>query len=143
MKARSLLLFLALAIAANGQTLSKAAMEQRVRRIIDSLPKDSQLRWSLEHGSRGGGVHEPWMDEMKLYGVRCVFFTLSYSWKHKRLETKFTKVTYLTEYESNKPITNGRLLRRIKTEGLEETLKAVVSKWIDARDNKWSPTYAT
>jgi hypothetical protein len=143
MKTLALLLLLVLAASTNAQTLENTSIEQRVRQIIGSLPKNSELRMSLEHGVRGNGVHEPWMDQMKLYGVRRAAYTLSYSWKHKRLETKFTKITYFTEYESHKSITSGRLLRRIKTERLEETLKNVVLKWIYARDNTWSPTYAT
>jgi hypothetical protein len=117
--------------------------EERIRRIIQELPKTSQLRLSLETGARGDGVHQPWMDQMKLYGVRCVAFTLSYSWKHKRLETKFAKITYLTEYDSDKQVTSARLLRRIKTEGLEQNLKTVVLKMIYSRDTTWSPSYAT
>jgi hypothetical protein len=45
---------------------------------------------------------------------------------------------YLSDYES-KEINSGRLLKRIKTEGLEQNLKNVVLKMIQDRHDKWSP----
>jgi hypothetical protein len=74
---------------------------QHIQAIISTLPPDSSLRRTLEAGRYGTGIHEPWMDHMKLEGVELVIIRLRGVWhKSTRFEAgAMQSIIYCKAYE--------------------------------------------
>src|SRR5947208_2571500 len=74
--------------------------EKRLAQVAASLRIDEPLRYLLESGFRGNGIHEPWMDAMKREGVREVLVEVKGVW-YRTIgfrPDKVVRVVYRAEY---------------------------------------------
>jgi hypothetical protein len=132
MKAVFIILFLNLALIANGQQASSApglpeAAEIRIQEIIKTLEPSDSLRLSLERGARGDGIHHAWMAEMKRYGIRQASFVISFNWKAGIDSLKIKDVFYLRQYyRYDTQIKERNLLRQISDVRLEQKLREAI-----------------
>ncbi|MBZ5561610.1 MAG: ankyrin repeat domain-containing protein [Acidobacteriia bacterium] len=107
-----------------------------MRHLMDSLPAKSMWRNMMEHGAKGDGIHEPWMDEMRDQGVKLAVLTFDFDWTRggKGLENfnnwRLVSAKYFTSYDSlgarsAEPVADPDRLKAIRTSGLEARLEAV------------------
>jgi hypothetical protein len=151
----STLLLLGFSAEARRQTMPDAAAEIRIRQVITSLPPDSSLRRSLEQEYLNNGlqkrlndlngltpneslrasmqerllavgVHYPWMDDMKRFGVKIAMFEVHGT---QQKTTGFRPlsvghVIYRKAYDGpHSQITSENELQLIRAKGLEEELQ--------------------
>ncbi len=111
----------------------QASADDRIRELIASLPPGSIWRNMMEHGAKGDGIRQPWMDEMRDRGIRLAVLTFEFDWAHggeglKNLSNwRLVSANYFTEYDyrSSQPIADPRRLAAIRASGLERTLESV------------------
>src|SRR5438552_9854314 len=113
--------------------------EEKIQQIIERLEqekskidcvKEAGECWMLEsfakilRKQRGDGIRYSWMDKMQALGIKQVSFQLEFAWKRDGVDFRFIRVDYLKEYFVYKSfVKDGKLLRRIRKEGLEKELK--------------------
>lgn len=123
-----------------GQTLGPEP-QAAVRELMESLPPKSMWRNMLEHGARGDGIRQPWMDEMGKHGVKLAVLTFEFDWNQGGRVLKdwrLVSTEYFTNYDyrNSGPVTDTRRLGRIATSGLATALETVALAW--ARHSVWS-----
>ena len=120
------------AVAACGvraQQPPEAAAPERIRQLIASLPANSPWRNMLEHGMRGDGVHQPWMDQMRKDGVKIAKLTFEFVWRQRgwKLENwTLAAEEYFRDYDEVQPVAEPRQLELIREDGLGEELAAAL-----------------
>ena len=155
MKVLILLLSLASSVSVYGQQSGhKQAAEEQVRQVILELEAERQecdrlnvsdcllmedfLNW-LKEGKRGDGIHYPWMDKMKMLGVKQAVIRIHYSWKKGKYHLKVKYITYLSQYYL-RVIEDKQLLWQIEASGLDQELRDVVlqksQKYFDAKQKQ-------
>ena len=155
MKALILLMSLALSTSINSQQSGhKQAAEERVRQVILELETEKQecdrlnistcllmedfLNW-LKEGKRGYGIHYPWMDKMKMLGVKQATITVHYTWKNGKYHLKAKEITYFSQYYL-RLMKDKKLLQKIEAVGLDQDLRDAVleksQKYFDAEQKE-------
>ena len=116
--------------------------EEDVRQVIKSLPQGSPLRTILEQGSRGNGIHYPWMDKMRQLSVKRALVTTTFEWHDGPTDVALRRIVYFSKYdESCAQISDPKWLERIRVSGLEQQLVAEAVRrtrtahWYRAIDN--------
>ena len=114
----------------SAQPTTNAASEQAVRRLMESLPPGSMWRDMLGHGARGGGIRQPWMDEMRSEGIKLAELTFEFDWTQGGKALKdwaLASASYFPDYDyaSARPIMDPRRLKAVSAGGLEGMLGAV------------------
>lgn len=110
---------------------TNSAPSEPVRRLIELLPPNSMWRNMLEHGARGDGIRQPWMDEMRKQGIKLADLTYEFDWIQGGAELKnwrLVSVEYFTSYNSlgtpaGEPLTDPDQLKAIRASGLEAKLE--------------------
>ena len=132
MKSRIMILMLSLFLNANGQqsqspNCSSQTSEERVQHVLTGLGTYNLLRYELMSGSRGNGVHYPWMDRMQQYGIKQAVFRIDFVWESGVKSLKIKKVFFFDRYyEYESIIKDQQLLKRIRKEGLEQELRGAI-----------------
>jgi hypothetical protein len=99
------------------------AIQKHLKEIAESLPPDSGLRYGLEHGGHGDGVHFPWMNEMRQQGIRRAVVRTEFVWHKKPTDIKVTRLVYFSTYDGDcGQITDPQRLSKIRSSGLEAEL---------------------
>lgn len=99
------------------------AVQKHLKEIAESLPTDSPLRDGMEHGGHGGGVHRPWMDEMRQQGIKRALLRTEFVWHEKPTDIKVTRVVYFSTYEGDcGQVADPEQLSAIRSSGLEAEL---------------------
>jgi hypothetical protein len=97
--------------------------DERVRQLLDTLEQDNPLRFALERGDRGSGVHYTWMDKMKQLGVRQASFRIQFCWRQRAKVLKITDVKYLYRYYRYNTAANAQsAINQIRATGMEQEL---------------------
>src|SRR5579872_1476575 len=100
-----------------------AAVQEHLKEIAESLPPDSGLRYGLENGAHGDGVHRPWMDEMRQMGIKRVLVRTEFVWHKRPVDVKATRFVYFSTYEADcGQIADPLRLSEIRSIGLEAEL---------------------
>jgi hypothetical protein len=126
------ILFLSLNIVINVQQSSPVrnlnpSAESRVQEILKSLEPDNTLRFSLERGTRGNGIHYAWMDTMQRYGIKQASFVVSFKWKDGVLSLKIKNVSFLRHYyRYDTRIKDRKLLQQFRRLGLEQEVRDAI-----------------
>src|SRR5690242_11039468 len=72
---------------------------ERVRELINSLPRTSQVRKRLLNGARGDGVHYQWMDDMRRIGIRRAVVETEFNFKgDKPTNIRVIKTVWFAKY---------------------------------------------
>jgi len=122
----SLILGVAAQVSAASQTAGSA--DEHIRQVIDSLPRDCDLRGLLQAGQHGGGIHQPWMDDMKREGVKEAWFRIRFTWDQGPKRLTVQSATYLSGYCGRGiEIKDVDWLSRISRSGLEGELSEAAS----------------
>jgi hypothetical protein len=147
----------------HGQVSSPKA-EESVRRLISSIPSESEWRKMLEQGATGDGIHQPWMDAMTKLHVTLVTYDFEFNWTNggkKLTNWRLVETRYFADYDRSQPVNNSTL-DDIKAEGLSVVLekealaRAKVGNWVEfpaeqtgtgyrrivLADNEWLPVRA-
>jgi hypothetical protein len=126
------ILFLSLPIIVSGQqsppesNLNPAA-ESRMQEILKGLESNNSLRYALERGARGDGIHYAWMDTMRRYGVKQASFVITFKWKDGVESLKIKKVFFLRHYyRYDTQIRERNLLQQFRTVGLEREVRDAI-----------------
>jgi hypothetical protein len=112
---------------------TNSAPSEAVQRLIELLPPNSMWRNMMEHGAKGDGVRQHWMDGMRKQGLKLATLTFEFDWVQGGAELKdwqLVSVEYFISYDSlgtgtAKPLTNPDGLKAIHASGLEADLEAV------------------
>jgi hypothetical protein len=125
------IVILSLPLIASGQSPSaggpNSAAEIRAQEILRSLESNNTLRYQLERGARGDGIHHAWMDLMKRYGIRQASFVLEFKWNDRVESVKIKKVVYVRHYyRYDTQVKDGDLLRQVRDSGLEQDLHEAI-----------------
>jgi len=97
---------------------------EHIRRLIQSLPEDCEVRALLEEGLHGDGKHRPWMAEMKRQGVKEARLFVKFTWDHGAKGVSVASAEYLSDYcgGADIEITSFDRLDEIRRSGLEHQL---------------------
>lgn len=122
--ASGLLVFLSAAAQNPGpKPMLTPAVQKHLKEFEESLPLDNVLRYGLEHGAHGDGIHHPWMDEMRQMGIRRVLVQTEFRWHKKPVEVKATRFVYFSTYYGDcGQIADSQRLSEIRNSGLEAKL---------------------
>src|SRR2546428_924361 len=94
-----------------------------IRQVIESLPRDCDLRGLLEGGQYGDGIHYPWMDDMKQEGVKEGWFRIKFIWDDGPKELTVARANFLSDYCGGEiEIKKSAQLEQIHSSGLERKL---------------------
>jgi len=101
-----------------------------VRQLIESLPPKSMWRNMLEKGAMGDGIRRPWMDEMRMQGIKFAAVTYEFEWTQGGAALKdwrLASTRYFTDYDYLilQSIMDPIRLKAIHSSGLEAKLEAV------------------
>ena len=98
--------------------------DERVRQVLESLERDNTLRFALERGDRGSGMHYPWMDKMRQQGVKQASFRIHFHWVKQSKKLKITDIKYLQQYyRFDTAINDQSIVEQIRASGLERELR--------------------
>jgi hypothetical protein len=111
-----------------------AGAEENFKQLLTELPCKESKRAvlyedfinALKRRVRGDGddVHYPWMDKMRRFGIKQLFFVVHFSQHNGAYRYKITNVKYMRRYYCfEDEIKGGKLLRQIRQSGLEDELK--------------------
>lgn len=101
--------------------------DERVRQILESLEPDNTLRFALERGDRGSGMHYAWMDKMRQRGVKQATFRIHFHWGRQSKKLRITDVKYLRQYyRFDTAISDPSIIEQIRANGLEQELRAEI-----------------
>ena len=111
------------------------AVQKHLKEVAESLPPDSGLRYGLEHGGHGDGIHRPWMGEMRQMGIKRVVVRTEFVWHKRPTDIKVTKLVYFSTYDGDcGQITDPQRLSKVRSSGLEgELSEAAVRRTLRAR----------
>jgi hypothetical protein len=115
----------------NGQSSSVRALdpaaERRVQEILKDLESDNTLRFSLERGDRGEGIHYAWMGKMRQLGIKQASFIVGFEWKGGVERLRIKNISLLRQYyRYDTRIKDRNLFRRVRDIGLEEELREAI-----------------
>ncbi len=105
--------------------VTSPAVEQHIRELINELPADSQIRRQLLQGSRGNGVHYPWMDEMQKQEIKkvIVWVAISFDRRGRPKKMNINHTEYFVQYDAGEtPVSDAIRLNAIRAAGLEKQL---------------------
>lgn len=112
--------------------------QEKLRELVAAMPQNSPVRQMVEHGKHGDGVRQPWMDQMRGFGIKAAQVEVHMLWLFGPKALKPVRVVYYTDYASDTAqITDQARIIRIRAVGLEEELKEAAlqlaphSTWID------------
>ena len=77
---------------------AQQSAEKRIEQILKTLEPDNTLRYALEQGERGKGVHRAWMDKMQRFQIKQTSFIISFTWRNGIESLKITDVKFLRQY---------------------------------------------
>jgi hypothetical protein len=98
----------------------------------------------LKKGARGDGVHHPWMDKMRQFGVRQASLEVHSSWKQGAWRYKVERIEYFRLYYCDDSLAiRGRLLNDIRSSGLEQQLKEAIVAKIKTKEQPLRPEQAS
>jgi hypothetical protein len=132
------LILLSLPFIVNEQSSSvgglEPAAENRLQGILKGLESDNTLRFSLEKGNRGEGIHYAWMDRMRQTGIKHASFVIGFEWKGGVKGLKIKNISLLRRYyRYDTQIKDRNLLRLVRDIGLEQELvEAILTRARDA-----------
>lgn len=102
---------------------SNQSSDEHVRQVIESLEQDNTLRFALERGDRGNGVHYFWMDMMKQQGIKQASFRIRFVWCSGSEKLEITDIKYLRQYYRFDTAINDRsVLSKVRYSGLKQAL---------------------
>jgi hypothetical protein len=98
--------------------------DERVRQILESLERDNTLRFALERGDRGSGMHYAWMDKMGQQGIKQASFRIRFHGGRQSRKLKIADIKYLRQYyRFDTAIDNQSIIEQIRASGLEQELR--------------------
>jgi len=101
--------------------------EKRVEQILKTLESDNTLRFALEQGERGKGVHQSWMDKMQQLQVKQASFVVSFTWRNGIESLKIRNVSFLRQYyRYDTEIKDQKTIREIQASQLEKDLREAI-----------------
>ncbi len=126
---------------------SYADAHTHVSKVAANLPRDSNLRYLIQEGGYGDGVHHFWMDNMRQEGVREADVSISIEFKHdgRPSKMKVAAERYYRKYDSQDRIKDARQLERIRDSGLADELERIALRraaggvWLDVPRPRPSP----
>lgn len=99
------------------------AVQKHLKEFKESLPLDSGLRYGLEHGAHGDGIHHVWMDEMREMGIKRALVETEFVWHKKPVDVTATYFVYFSTYYSDcGQIADPQRLSEVRSSGLEAEL---------------------
>lgn len=109
-------------------------VQKHLKEFEESIPLDNGLRYGLEHGAHGDGIHRPWMDEMRQMGIKRVLVRTEFVWHKEPVDVTATYFVYFSTYYGDcGQIADPQRLSRIRGSGLEAGLsKEAVRRTIRA-----------
>jgi hypothetical protein len=114
------------AVASDPQSLSNVspAAQEHIRRLINGLSPDSNLRRHFLNGAHGDGVAKPWMTDMRQEGVKraLVWVAIDFDRRGKPKRMKIYRTDYFTTYEGGSKVLDTKRMTSIRTIGLEHKL---------------------
>ncbi|MBI1750622.1 MAG: ankyrin repeat domain-containing protein [Acidobacteria bacterium] len=115
---------------------SEPAVERRVTRVASKLEQSDPLRQAIEHGERGSGIRQSWMQSMRRQGIRVARFRVRFSWEGRLVRNEIDSEEYYRHYSwRSEPIDRPTELQRIRSSVLVSELRA----FIRARAEKMIP----
>ena len=106
---------------------SRDDVEQRVRRVLETLEPNNSLRYALEKGHRGTGRHQAWMDQMQRQGIEQASYVIRFTWTPDNRKFDIEKAHYLTHYyRFDTKITDEAKLSEINQSGLKQALESAI-----------------
>lgn len=107
--------------------------DERVRQILESLEQDNTLRFALERGDRGSGMHYAWMDKMRQQSVKQASFRIHFQWGKQSKKVKITDIKYLRHYyRFDRAFNDQSILEQIRASGLEQELRNEILRRVKA-----------
>ena len=124
-------ILLSLPLIVNGQSSSIRALdpaaECRVQEIVKGLESDNTLRFAVDRGDRGEGIHYAWMGRMQQLGIRQASFVVGFEWKRGVESLKIKNISLLRQYyRYDTQIKDRNFLRRVRDSGLEQELRKAI-----------------
>jgi len=114
-------------VAAQESSSAQQSPEKRVAQILKTLESDNTLRYSLERGERGKGIHRAWMDKMQRLQIKQASFVISFTWRNGIESLKITDIKFLRQYyRYDTQIKDQKLLREIQVNQLEKDLREAI-----------------
>jgi hypothetical protein len=126
MQLKFLLLTILFSATVFGQVTKQTQTDDEfIKSVIATLEPNNMLKFALENGDRGTGVHVPLMDEMKKLGIKQVSIVMELAWTNNNLESaQFKRIRYLMKYYNYGAfITDESVLDTIRWSGLEQKVK--------------------
>jgi len=112
---------------AQPQQTTQAPSDDHIQQILRTLEPDNTLRWALEKGGRGDGVHYSWMDAMRQFGFKQAAFEIHFQSALRKNDLKITAIKYLRQYyRYDRAIADATMIEQIRASGLEETLSSEI-----------------
>lgn len=110
------------------------AVQKHLKEFEESLPPDDVLRYALEHGAHGDGVHGPWIDEMRQQGINRVVVQTEFRWDKRPTDVRATYFVYFSTYDGDcGQVADPLRLSKIRSSGLETELgKEAVRRTFEA-----------
>ena len=113
--------------AAQESSASQQSPEKRIEQILKTLEADNTLRYSLEQGERGKGIHRAWMDKMQQLKIKQASFVISFTWRNGIESLKITDVKFLRQYyRYDTQVKDQKILREIQANQLEKDLREAI-----------------
>jgi hypothetical protein len=101
--------------------------KEKAARISSDLESTNPMRIAIELGSRGDGIHHPWMDTMKRVGVKEVSVGVRFLQDGKIPTLQIGEITYFREYKSGpSEVRDANELGHFKQLGLQRELERFV-----------------
>lgn len=98
--------------------------DAHIRKVVDTLDENNELRIYLEQGERGDGVHYAWMNDMHKLKIKQVSYTFNFEWDRGVLKVNINKTTYHQKYyQFDTRIKSAATLNRIVDSGLKDELE--------------------
>lgn len=121
------LIFISSIYNASAQQIPPTSGEDRIKRVLQTLEPSNSLRGALELGHRGDGVHYPWMDSMRQFGVKQVAFEIGFRMNAETQDLKIKNIRYLRRYYWFDNFASASTVEQIRGSGLEAILSAEIS----------------
>lgn len=107
----------------NTSRAASQSNDEHIRRVLERLEPDNTLRYALESGKRGSGVHYTWMDEMRRRGIKQASFRIRFSRCPKQVNIEIVDAKYLQRYyRFDAKIDDESELKQITESGLDDAL---------------------
>jgi len=113
----------------NRYTRSNQESGNYLQQLLQTLEPNNPLRFALQQGRRGDGIHYWWMDTMRTFGIKQATFEMDFEYRTSGTSVKITDAHYLTQYyRYGTATTDASTLERIRSTGLAQGLESEILK---------------